>query len=92
MLLDMILTDAKNQWLENPLVRVFLRQLLRWIYEPQVRNQSTPVNHYTTGGFPWEMDFPSESGKFAGRIIYIPSNKSFCGRGYTEYGDQPLYS
>ena len=44
--------------MENPLVGVFLeRDATTNLRAPGVRDQTTPVNRYTTRGFSWVMDF-----------------------------------
>ena len=41
-----------------PLQEFFLREsFLQMVSAPGERYQLTPVNHYTTGGKLWEMDF-----------------------------------
>ena len=52
---------------------------------PGVRDQSTPVNHYTTGGLSGFWIFLLNLGGVWGRNVYIPEYKSgwMGGRGRT---------
>ena len=50
--------------------RGFLREI--FVYAPGERNQITPVNRYTTGGFRWVLDFGLILVEYGFDMIYIP--------------------
>ena len=43
----------------------------RFVYAPGERNQITPVNRYTTGGFRWVLDFGLILTGYVFEIIYM---------------------